>query len=75
MILPTKHISQSASLLGVGALLLKHLQEPRTLTGLWDHVRSYREVGSYARFILALDLLFLLGAVELDQGLIRRCTP
>ena len=72
MILPTKHVSFSYSLLGVGAVLLKELSHPLTLTALWDKVRSCKGVGSYQRFILALDMLYLLGAIELQAGLLRR---
>jgi len=72
MILPTKHVSFSHSLLGVGAVLLKELSHPLTVTALWDKVRSITGVGSYQRFILTLDMLYLLGAIELQAGLLRR---
>lgn len=72
MILPTKHVSPSRSLLGVGALLLRHLARERTVASLWDEVRSAPEVASFERFTLALDLLFALGAVTLERGLLRR---
>lgn len=75
MILPTKHISTGHSLLGVGAVVLKHLKHEQTVTRLWDHVRDCPEVVSFQRFTLALDLLYLLGAVELDNGLLRRRQP
>lgn len=72
MILPTKHISFSYSLLGIGAILLKELSHPLTVTTLWDKVRTCKGVGSYQRFILALDMLYLLGAIELQTGLLKR---
>lgn len=72
MILPTKHISFSHSLLGVGSVLLKELSHPQTVTALWDQVRLCKGVGSYYRFILALDMLYLFGAIELQAGLIKR---
>lgn len=72
MILPTKHISFSHSLLGVGATLLKELSRPLSVTELWDKVRTFKGVGSYQRFILALDMLYLLGAIELQTGLLSR---
>ncbi|WP_372743783.1 ABC-three component system middle component 6 [Nostoc sp. C052] len=44
MILPTKHISTSHSLLGVGATILEQLYQPRTVSSLWSsccyHARS-----------------------------------
>lgn len=75
MILPTKHVSTERSLLGLGALLLRALDIPRTVTALWHKVREIPEVGSFDRFVLALDLLYAMGAVDLNEGLIRKRTP
>jgi hypothetical protein len=72
MILPTKHVSQETSLLGLGGALLALLDEPRTVTGLWDRARRNHHFGTFARFVLALDLLYLVGAIDLDVGLVRR---
>lgn len=73
MILPTKHIPAEQTLLGVGAVLLPHLREPRTVSALWENARESTVVGTFDRFILALDLLHLLGAVDLNQdGLLAR---
>lgn len=72
MILPTKHVNVSQSLLGLGAKVLKQLDGPASLSHLWERVRSQEEVSSYDRFLLALDLLYACDAVELDSGLIRR---
>lgn len=74
MILPTKHISVRNSLLGVGAVLLKYLERPQTVTILWEKVRKLPEVGTFERFSLALDFLYAIGAVEYDEDLIRRAT-
>ncbi|MEW5848969.1 MAG: ABC-three component system middle component 6 [Myxococcota bacterium] len=72
MILPTKHVSTRASLLGLGAVILSELGEPRTVTSLWDRLRGREDVGPFSRFVLALDLLHMLSAVELRDGLIAR---
>ena len=72
MILPTKHISEGQALLGVGATLLRHLERPQTVTSLWDKVRSDQAVGTFERFVLALDLLHIAGVVTLCQGMISR---
>lgn len=72
MILPTKHVSQQSSLLGLGAMLLRLLDEPRTVTALWERARSLAALGTWGRFVLALDLLFLIGAIEFEDGLVRR---
>ncbi len=72
MILPSKHISEGQALLGVGAIVLRHLGRPQTVTSLWDKVRDDRSVGTYERFVLVLDLLYIIGVVNLSQGMIQR---
>lgn len=82
MILPTKHISQDRALLTVGARLLLYLSQPMTVSALWEAVsRSSRAKDSkkpplrYDAYVLTLDLLFLMGAIELGDGLLSRKTP
>lgn len=96
MILPTKHLREDQALIAVGAELLSMLDEPKTISRLWDELRRVRAEASLSAasgsegairprqrqetrcnipfdwFILALDLLYLLGAVELERGRIRR---
>ena len=78
MILPTKHIRPDRALLTVGGELLGCLREPMTVSRLWDELRGRRGQQSeltpvnYDWFILALDLLFLVGAVDFVRGLIRK---
>jgi hypothetical protein len=73
MILPTKHIPVDQTLLGVGAVLLPYLTEARTVSSLWETTRENAAVGTFDRFILALDLLHVLGLVELRRdGMLAR---
>jgi hypothetical protein len=72
MILPTKHITPQRSLLGVGALILKHLRGAQTITRLWESVLVYPEVATFERFVLALDLLYSIGVVEIKDGLLQK---
>ena len=72
MILPSKHVSQDQSLLGIGALLLEELDQPQTVTSLWERAREEAAVGSFERFVLGLDMLYIIGAVGLENGLIAR---
>lgn len=72
MILPSKHISQDQALIGIGAILLKEVAQPQTVTSLWESVREERTVGTFERFVLALDMLHIVGAVSLENGLIVR---
>lgn len=72
MILPSKHISEDQALIGVGAVLLRHLDRQQTITSLWDKVRAESSVGTYERYVLALDLLYITGIIDLSKGMIRR---
>ncbi|MEW6620057.1 MAG: ABC-three component system middle component 6 [bacterium] len=72
MILPNKHIQISNSILNLGAILLDNITTNQTVSLLWDKVRELSEVRNFERFTLGLDLLFILGIVELKDGIIRR---
>ena len=80
MILPSKHIAQDRALLSVGARILSHLSQPKTASALWEATLPLavqkRDVLPlhYDEFVLALDLLFLMGAIEIQSGLLRRRT-
>ena len=80
MILPSKHMRADRALIGVGAEVLRVLGSPMTVSKLWDQIRSRRSadatnpVVDYRWFVLALDLLYMLRAIELDRGLIRRAS-
>lgn len=78
MILPTKHVRPDRALIGVGAEVLGILKQPMTMSRLWDEMRGRRSLHAsnapidYQWFILSLDLLFTINAVEFDRGLVRR---
>ncbi len=79
MILPSKHLSQDRALLTVGAHILQKLSHPRTVSMLWEELTNKSETTrnvelplSYDGFVLALDLLFIIGVVELKEGLLSR---
>jgi hypothetical protein len=78
VILPTKHLPESHALLGVGGTVLALLSESEgTVSALWDEFQKSRgEEGkvSFDWFILGLDLLYALGAIEFDRGVIRKKT-
>ncbi len=74
MILPGKHLQQDRALLGVGAEILGHLDEERTVSELWERVRSARGPEatplSFDWFLLALTFLYAVAAVDLTDGAI-----
>ena len=80
MILPTEHIPPARSLLGVGARILDALRAEMTVSELWDRIRAQPKTGpgapiTYGWFVLALDVLYLIGAVEFHDGILRRRKP
>ena len=72
MILPSKHISQDQALIGVGAVLLRHIEKPQTVTSLWESVCEHSSIGTFERFVLALDMLHITGAIAMESGMLAR---
>lgn len=79
MILPSKHLSQDRALLTIGGLALQRLHVPKTVSAMWEElsVGSGTDSGSlphlsYDWFVLALDLLFALKAIDFRNGLLIR---
>ncbi len=74
MILPGKHLQQDRALLGVGAEILGHLEEERTVSELWERVRSARgplaTPLSFDWFVLALTFLYATTAIDFADGVI-----
>ena len=81
MILPTKHLRPDRTLLGIGADILAGLTDPMTVSGLWDYMRLRRSASNaqavidYRWFVLALDFLHMIGAIDVDRGVIRKASP
>lgn len=78
MILPTKRLGQDRAMLTVGADVLNLLDEPKTVSRLWEELQKSRNrtLGirdvTYDWFILALSFLYTLRVVEVDRGLLRK---
>jgi hypothetical protein len=75
VILPTKGIQPRAALLSVGAEVIRLLNEPKSVSRLWDDFRrsgSSAEQITFDWFVLSLDLLFVFGAIELARGRVRK---
>jgi len=80
MILPSKHLSPERSLLSIGAKILLKLYRPRTISNLYRELVKNKDKNQnnetntirYEEMILALDLLFMTGAIELIGKQIRK---
>jgi hypothetical protein len=77
VILPSKHLRKEHALLGVGAVILRHLEGGRTVSEIWERTRQDNSAGttddqvSFDWFLLALSLLYAIHAIDLENGLIR----
>ena len=78
MLLPTKRLSEDRALIGIAGELLVLLEERMTISRLWE---EYKEANNsrpsvstvtFDWFVLSLDLLFSLGAITLERGMIKR---
>lgn len=75
MILPDKNITLSNSLIGLGSKIIIELNTPQTVSSLWEKVRKrYLEIRTFERFVLTLDLLYAMGLIEVENGIIKRIT-
>jgi hypothetical protein len=67
-------------MLTVGAEVLRKLQTPKTVSALWEDLRSADRGDlsapelTYDWFVLVLDFLFAVNAVEISSGLLARTT-
>ena len=70
-ILPKKHVPLSMSLFGFGAQLVELLIEEMTSDELWEKYinQKHNVIHSYDEYILSLDFLFMVGAIDMkDDG-------
>jgi len=79
MILPTKHLPQERALLTVGSYILRHLEGKKTVSALWENIlaeydnkRTEHSGISYEWFILTLDFLYAIEAIDTHEGLLYR---
>ncbi|MHB1628620.1 MAG: ABC-three component system middle component 6 [Bacilli bacterium] len=77
MILPTKNLSSERALLSIGAEVLRVLDEPKTVSRIWNDVKRQRVTQpelpplTFDWFVLALDFLFIVQALRFEKGRIR----
>ncbi len=73
-LLPNKHVPTDRTLLGLGAMVLSRLDSPSTLSSLWEVVADEPEIGSFHNFVLTLDYLYAIGAIDYERGLLMKAT-
>jgi hypothetical protein len=80
MILPSKHIKISESIIGLSGYLLKYLEKPKDLQAIWDEYSKDNNTSSFPAYhgfdhvVLALDFLYTIGAIDTTpSGEIIKC--
>ncbi|QQZ09619.1 ABC-three component system middle component 6 [Heyndrickxia vini] len=72
MIFPNKYIKLNNTLLGIAALTLSLLIEPMNMNLLWGKISNKRKDLTFDQFVLALDLLFVLGLIHFSENRIEK---
>lgn len=74
MILPSKHLNVSESLIGLGAFIVSILNKPMLVDDCWIELnRKYIETKkikkhhSFDNFILTIELLYCIGLVDINR--------
>lgn len=73
MILPEKHVTLSKSSFGFGGYLLQFFTDSITVDDLWsifnehNNTSEFSAFHSFDNFILTLDYLFLIGAINQNE--------
>jgi hypothetical protein len=79
MILPTKHINFSQSLLGLGSYVLSQLQSPKSIDELWEKYKAdyenkiYLARHSFENLIMTLLFLYSIGSIAEEEGVVKKC--
>ncbi|WML58546.1 ABC-three component system middle component 6 [Neobacillus sp. PS2-9] len=71
MILPNKFISLGNSLLGISSAVLLSLDKPKSINTLWKVFNKENPKITYDNFTLSLDLLYMLGLINLSDNYIE----
>ena len=80
MIVPTKGVNSNRALITVGGEIIDALDQPMTVSGLWNIVRDKHDQSADAKigfdwYVLTLDMLFCLGVVGFDEGGLLKRRP
>ena len=78
MILPTKHLAPNRSLISVSSEVLELVGKKSSVSSIWTDLQNKHKSSlrfgdvPYDWFVLSLDLLFMIGAIEERNGLIKK---
>ncbi|GAA4635935.1 hypothetical protein GCM10023196_083590 [Actinoallomurus vinaceus] len=78
MLLPSKSVPADQALLAVGAQILVQLEQPGSVSAVWDRLQEWRSAHAVESalpfwwFALALDVLYAIGVVDQRDGELMR---
>jgi hypothetical protein len=73
MLIPNKHLDLSESILGLSGFILKFIDQSALIDDIWFKFKAAQKKGEYPVYrsfdhiILALDFLYLIGAITIDE--------
>ena len=65
--MPNKYLKEEDTLLGASATIFNNLSSKQSLSELWDLVKEDDSIYNFERFILSLDMLYILGCIDFDE--------
>jgi len=72
VIMPSKYLREDETLIGISAILLSVIEKNGNLSAIWESVKKLDAIGNFERFILALDLLYMLDLIKVRNNEIVR---
>ena len=78
MILPTKHLSSERALISIASEILELICNKSTVSSVWNDLQekhsSLLKHGdiTYDWYVLSLDLLYMMGLIDKDDGYLKR---
>lgn len=79
MIIPSKHINFSKSLLGFGSYILLKLEKPMSIDDLWSSYKEdvnsqiYNYLHTFDNLIMTLIFLYSIDAITEKNGIVSKC--
>lgn len=72
IILPDKTIRLEYSVIGIGAIILQNMSTTDSVSSLWERVKVRDEINTYEKYISGLILLFSIGVIVYNSGVLSK---
>ena len=71
-ILPDKTIRVEYSVIGIGAIILQNMNHTESVSSLWEKAKLNSEINTFEKFISGLVVLFSIGAIGYNDGVLSK---